>query len=81
MAYKPKNKENLKREKQLNNYIKFSGIAFQMIAVICVFSYLGVWLDEKHFNNYSAYTIIFSLIGVVLAMYMVIKQVISMSKK
>lgn len=67
-------------KKQLNSYIKFSGAAFQMIAIICIFSYFGVWLDKKFPNSYSAYTIIFSLIGVVSAMYLVIKQVMSMNK-
>ncbi|WP_291871524.1 AtpZ/AtpI family protein [Maribacter sp.] len=75
------NKEkNQNSKKQLNSYIKFSGVAFQMIAIICVFSYFGIWLDEKFPNNYSAYTIIFSLIGVISAMYLVIKQVMSMNK-
>ena len=73
-------KNNSNSKKQLNSYIKFSGVAFQMIAIICVFSYFGIWLDEKFPNSYSAYTIIFSLLGVVSAMYMVIKQVISMNK-
>lgn len=75
------NKEkNQNSKKQLNSYIKFSGVAFQMIAIICVFSYFGIWLDEKFPNNYSAYTIIISLIGVISAMYLVIKQVMSMNK-
>lgn len=67
-------------KKQLDNYIKFSGIAFQMIAVICLFAFFGVWLDGKFSNNFSLYTLIFSLLGVGLAMYFVIKQVTNMNK-
>lgn len=67
-------------KKPLNNYIKFSGIAFQMIAIICLFAFFGVWLDGKFSNNFSAYTLIFSLLGVGLAMYFVIKQVTNMNK-
>ena len=73
-------KEDQKPGKQLNNYIKFSGIAFQMIAIICLFAFFGVWLDGKFPNNFSAYTLIFSLLGVALAMYFVIKQVTNMNK-
>ncbi|WP_156133178.1 AtpZ/AtpI family protein [Lacinutrix sp. Hel_I_90] len=69
-----------KPKKQLNNYIKFTTIAFQMIATIGLLSFVGWWLDSKFPNNYSAYTVIFSLLGVFLAIYQVIKQVIDMSK-
>lgn len=74
------NNKDKKPGKQLNNYIKFSGIAFQMIAIICLFAFFGVWLDGKFPNNFSAYTLIFSLLGVALAMYFVIKQVTTMDK-
>lgn len=69
-----------KPKKQLNNYIKFTTIAFQMIATIGLLSFVGWWLDSKFPNDYSAYTVIFSLLGVFLAIYQVIKQVIGMSK-
>ena len=72
--------EKSQKKKQIDTYIRFSGIAFQMIAVIGIFSYFGVWLDEKFPNSYSLYTVIFSLLGVVLAMYLVIKKVISLNK-
>ncbi|MCL5247537.1 AtpZ/AtpI family protein [Cellulophaga sp. 20_2_10] len=51
-----------------------------MIAVIGIFSYFGVWLDKKFPNSYSLNTVIFSLVGVILAMYLVIKKVISLNK-
>lgn len=69
-----------KPKKQLNNYIKFSTMAFQMVAIIGVLTYLGVWLDEKYPNEYSAYTIIFSLLGVTGAIYFIIKQVTNLNK-
>lgn len=72
--------EHNQEKKQINTYLKFSGVAFQMIAIICIFSYFGVWLDGKFPNNYSAYTIVFSLTGVIFAMYLIIKQVITMNK-
>ncbi|MGJ5642974.1 AtpZ/AtpI family protein [Formosa sp. S-31] len=70
-----------KPKKQLNNYIKFSTMAFQMVAIIGVLTYLGVWLDDKYPNEYSMFTIIFSLLGVTGAIYMIIKQVTNLNKE
>jgi len=75
-----KENKNLREKKNtLNKYLRFSTIAFQMIAIICVCSFLGVWLDKKYSNAYSAYTVICALFGVAVAMYLVIKQVIQMN--
>ncbi|MGR7812821.1 AtpZ/AtpI family protein [Lacinutrix undariae] len=75
-----KENKNLHDQKNtLNKYLRFSTIAFQMIAIIGVFSFIGVWLDEKFPNAYSAYTVICALFGVAIAMYLVIKQVIQMN--
>lgn len=65
---------NSKKKKQLDTYAKFSGIAFQMIAVIGLGSYAGVKLDEHYPNLYPMFTLICSLAAVAIAMYLVIKQ-------
>jgi F0F1-type ATP synthase assembly protein I len=50
-----------------------------MGVIIVVFAYLGKWLDEKYlFDN--VFTIIFTLLGVFLALYNVISQVNKMNK-
>jgi hypothetical protein len=70
--------ENLKK-KLLNSgsdFAKYSGLAFSMMAVIGVFSYVGYRLDAKFPNRYSLFTVIFSLAGVLIAMYQIIKQFI-----
>jgi len=67
------NKKSPKR--QLNKYARFSGIAFQMIVIIALGTYGGYKLDEKYPNKYQAYTIILSLLSVVISMYYVIKAV------
>jgi hypothetical protein len=75
------NKQKLpKKKSQLNTYAKFSGIAFQMIAVIGLGSYGGVKLDEQYPNLYPMFTLICSLASVAMAMYLVIKQVGGTSK-
>ncbi|PQB05504.1 AtpZ/AtpI family protein [Aureitalea marina] len=64
-----------KRNSRLNAYARFSGIAFQMIAIILIGTYGGLKLDEMYPNQYSLYTVIGSLLSVGLAMYYVIRQV------
>lgn len=69
-----------KPKKQLNNYALFSGIAIQMFVIIGVGAYIGVKLDEHFTNKYNLFTIIISLIAVILAIIYVIKRVTSLSK-
>ncbi|WP_038268301.1 AtpZ/AtpI family protein [Zhouia amylolytica] len=69
-----------KRKNQLNNWIKFSNIGLQMAIIIGAGTYFGVWLDEKYPNNFSAFTIIFSLLSVFAALYNVIRQVKNISE-
>lgn len=70
-----------KKKKQLNKYIQFSGLAIQMGVTIGLFTVFGVWLDKKFPNNYSTFTVIFSLIGVFAALYSVIKQIQQINKE
>ena len=64
-----------KKEKPLNNWAVFTGIAFQMAVVITGGVLLGIWLDKKVENKYSAFTISCSLLGVFIALYQVYKTV------
>ncbi|MDT0294625.1 AtpZ/AtpI family protein [Mesonia ostreae] len=63
------------KEKPLNNWAVFTGIAFQMAVVITGGVLLGIWLDTKFENKYSAFTISCSLLGVFIALYQVYKTV------
>ena len=55
-------------------------MAFQMGIVITIGTLFGQWLDGKYENDYSLFTIIFSLLAVFVSLYLVIKKVISISK-
>ncbi|MDX1784215.1 MAG: AtpZ/AtpI family protein [Aequorivita vladivostokensis] len=68
------NKNNLRK------WPVFSGIAIQMGVTIGIGVFAGRKLDESFPNKYSAYTIIFSLLGVFIALYAVIKQLQNMNK-
>lgn len=69
-----------KDDNGLRKWAIFSGVAIQMGVIIGLGVFLGVTLDEKYPNKYSAFTVIFSLSGVFLAMYTVIKQLQKMNK-
>ena len=75
------NDQEQKPKEQLNNYARFSGIAFQMIAIIGLGVYAGVKLDEKYPNKYSLFTLICSLVAIGMALYFVINKVSNISKK
>lgn len=69
------------KDSRINSYARFSGIAFQMTAIIGFGSFGGVKLDEYYPNKYSVFTIICSLISIGIALYYVIKQVTGFSNK
>ncbi len=71
---------NQKQKKQLLKYARFSGIAFQMLAIIGIGSYAGVKLDQRIPNKYNLYTVFLSLFAVLLAIFVVIRRIISSSK-
>ncbi|MGB0838650.1 MAG: AtpZ/AtpI family protein [Chitinophagales bacterium] len=68
-----------KDKRPVNNYMHYSGMAFQMMATMLVCAYLGIKLDEW-FVTKALFTIIFLLLGVIGSMYTVIKSV-SKTKK
>ena len=73
--------QNQKKSNPLNTYAQFSGIGFQMIAIIGLGVYFGVKLDEKIPNKYKLFTIILSLSSIGIALYNVIRQVKVYTKK
>lgn len=61
--------------KQGSNYAKFTGLAFQMIAIIGGMTYAGYKIDESAAHATKWVTVIFSLAGVFISLYVVIKAV------
>ncbi len=61
-------------------YARFSGIAFQMVGIIFIGSFLGVKLDEKFPNEYNWFTIGLSLLSVILSIIIVIRNINLASK-
>lgn len=69
------NKQNQKPENQLKKIAALSGIAIQMGVTIYLFVLLGKWLDESYNPSGKMFLIIFTLVGVGVSLYVVLKQV------
>lgn len=69
-------KDRKKLSGNLTNWAKFSGMAFQMFAVIFITVWGGRKLDQIADNNTPVFTIILSLLGVFAAIYTVLKDFI-----
>lgn len=79
MKDQPEENKLQKREKEgVKPYLKYSGMAFQMIGVLVVAAFAGMKLDEYYETENPWFTIVFMLIAVVTTMVMTI---VSLNKK
>ncbi|GAB3920923.1 AtpZ/AtpI family protein [Mucilaginibacter myungsuensis] len=56
------------------NYVKFTGIAFQMIIIIGVMTFAGYKIDESARHDPMWVTAIMSLAGVLISLYLIIRS-------
>ena len=68
------------QDKRPNKWLALINIPFQMGIIIVGFAWLGGWLDEKYPNKNEIYHIIFTMLGVFIALYNVIRQVKQLNK-
>jgi hypothetical protein len=73
----PKNElpTNPDDNKPMSNYARFTGLAFQMIAIIGGFAYAGYKIDGSAGNTTKWVTAAMSLIGVFISLFIVIRSV------
>lgn len=57
-----------------NVYMRYSAMAFQMLAAMLLFTYIGYQLDQIT-NTYPLLLILGLLLGVGIAMYIIIKSI------
>jgi membrane protein DedA with SNARE-associated domain len=77
--HKPQKLKDSKASKTPNKFLRFTSVAFQMGGTIFLGNYFGEWLDAKYNKDYWESTV--TLISVFIAMYLVIAQVIKVSKE
>ena len=71
----PEDKDNFQEEKQAaKNYARYTGIGFQMIAVIGLFTFIGYKIDQSRESSQPIFTAVLSLIGVCVALYQVVRS-------
>lgn len=58
---------------QTRDWVKYTGLGFQMIGTIVAFTFAGIYADE-YFGFDSLFTIILSLIGVAGGLYVALKD-------
>ena len=76
-AEHPKKKKTGKQSNNdLKDYARYSGMAVQMIAIIGIMTYAGVWLDNRREAETPVFTLVLSLLGVFAALYTVLKDFI-----
>ncbi len=73
--YKPKQKDQLKA------YAKYTSIAFQMLVIILLGVFGGIKLDEFLAIEFPIFTILFSILSVILAIYYVTKDLLKKNQK
>ncbi|HEX2921078.1 MAG TPA: AtpZ/AtpI family protein [Bacteroidales bacterium] len=78
-SQKKKDQKNLSGKK-LSDFAKYSGMAFQMFAIIFITTWGGMKLDKLTGTKKPVFTIILSLLGVFAAIYNVLKDFIKRDK-
>ena len=68
-----------KKKKSLDNYARYSSIAFQMLVIILIGVFGGIKLDEWLKLSVPVFTIVLSILAVILSIYTVTKDLIKPS--
>ncbi len=58
----------------MNNYLKYSGMGFQMIAILGVFAFAGYKIDQYLHHQVQWVTAIMALAGIFVSLYIVFKS-------
>jgi len=62
-------------KKSPNSVIKYSGIGFQMIAVMLIGVFGGIQLDKLFsFSTFPIFTVVLTILSVFIAIYLIIRE-------
>lgn len=75
-----KNEKVKKGKENLNKFVRYSTLAFEMGIIIGIGSYGGHWLDNYFSFDKPILTVILSLFAVLASLYIVIKQLLNGNK-
>ena len=80
----PKKERSKKRKssrEQAQSYLKYSGMAFEMIIIMGLFTYGGVKLDEYFQTPENYFTVAGAILGTIFALAFVLKDFIINKKE
>lgn len=66
--------DNNRKDKGTTNFIKYTGLGFQMLATIGICTFLGYKIDEYRESDKMIFTAILGLLGVIASLYQVVQQ-------
>jgi hypothetical protein len=64
-----------KKPNQSNSYVKYSSLAFQLLAVIGIFGWLGYKIDGWMDNKFPAFTLVLGFAGFGGMMYQIYRSI------
>lgn len=70
-----------KQKKFLDNYIRYSGIGFQMLIIILAGIYGGIKLDQWLNLKFPVFTVILALLSVAFAIFYAVKDLLKNNSK
>ncbi len=74
MAQNEQSDGNNDTGKQANAYAKYTGVIFQMVAIIAVFAFIGYELDKKFKTQMPWITCLCCVAGVCLSIFQTVRQ-------
>jgi len=69
-----------KKKKSLDNYTRYSSIAFQMLIIILIGVFGGIKLDEWLKLSVPVFTIVLTILAVILSIYTVTRDLLKSTK-
>jgi len=69
------------KKKKANLFVRFSSAGIQMAILIIGGALGGQYFDETSGNEKPIYSIVFSLIAVAIGLYLIIKEVLNITKE
>lgn len=69
-------KELDKKKKSFDNYVKYSGLGFQMLAIIAAGVFGGYKLDKMSGNRFPVFLLLLSVFSVGMSIYIAISDLL-----
>jgi F0F1-type ATP synthase assembly protein I len=63
-----------KEKRLLRDYARYSNLAFQLIGIILAAFFIGWQIDKWVSIGFPLFTLIFSIIGIILSLYVLLKD-------